>query len=178
MTLAETCSEVRIAKNSTNPFEVKKGFRQGDALSCDLFNICLEMIIRKAELRTNNSSILTKSIQLLGYADDIDIISRTQEELSSSFSNIRNAAETMGLVVNVEKTKYMRPGTSNQLRHITVCSARFRACAGLCLFGKLGEHKKRHHAGNQTKDYSKNNSWTIIKPLNKPKKGNPIIPPQ
>ena len=80
MTLAETCSAVRVAKNASNLFEVKKGFRQGNSLSCDLFNICLEMITRKSELRTNNSSILTKSIQLIGYVDDIDIISRTQEE--------------------------------------------------------------------------------------------------
>ena len=120
MTLTETYSAVRLAKAASAHFEVKKGLRQGDALSCDLFNICLEMIIRKAEIRTNSGSILTRSTQLLGYADDIDIISRTKEDLSSSFANIKNAAETMGLEVNVEKTKYMKPGTSNPSGNITI----------------------------------------------------------
>ena len=106
--------------SASNPFEVEKGFRQGGALSCDLFNICLEMIIRKTEIRTNHSSILSKSTQLLGYPDDIDIISRTQEDLTSSFINIREAAEAMGLVVNVEKTKYMKPGVNIPSNNIEI----------------------------------------------------------
>ena len=39
MTLAETGSAVRVAKNALNNFEMKQGFRQGDALSYLLFNI-------------------------------------------------------------------------------------------------------------------------------------------
>ena len=135
MTLTETRRAVRVARNASNPFEVKKGFRQGDALSCDLFNICLEMIIRKAEIRTNHSSILSKSTQLLGYADDIDIISRTQEDLTSSFINIREAAEAMGLVVNVEKTKYMKPGANIPSNNIVIGGLEFESVQDFIYLG-------------------------------------------
>ncbi|WP_333765086.1 reverse transcriptase domain-containing protein, partial [Streptomyces sp. IBSBF 2390] len=81
MTLAETRSAVRIAKQVSEPFTTTKGFRQGDALSCDLFNICLEVIVRRAGLSGTANNIITGSVQLLGYADDIDIISRKPTHL-------------------------------------------------------------------------------------------------
>ncbi|KAL5281626.1 hypothetical protein ACFFRR_005150 [Megaselia abdita] len=40
-----------------------RGFRQGDALSCDLFNICLEIIVRKVDVRASNNNIFVKSSQ-------------------------------------------------------------------------------------------------------------------
>ena len=107
MTLADSKSAVRMNKKASQPFTTTKGFRQGDALSCDLFNICLEMIVRKADIRASNN-IFTRSVQLLGYADDIDIVSRNVEELKTSFLNISREAEKMGLIVNTEKTKYMK----------------------------------------------------------------------
>ena len=51
---SETQSAVRINRNSSQPFTTTKGFRQGDALSCDLFNICLEIAIRKANIKASN----------------------------------------------------------------------------------------------------------------------------
>ena len=52
------------------------GFKQGDPLSCDLFNFLLESVLRKAGVH-RNGTIFYKSVQLLAYADDIDIIGRT-----------------------------------------------------------------------------------------------------
>jgi len=42
-----------------------------------LFNITLEKVIRDAAVKTRGSTFY-KSIQILVYADDIDIIGRTQ----------------------------------------------------------------------------------------------------
>ncbi|XP_049301820.1 LINE-1 retrotransposable element ORF2 protein isoform X6 [Bactrocera dorsalis] len=50
LTLSNTKSSVRIGKNLSEPFDTKRGFRQGDSLSCDFFNLLLEKIIRAAEL--------------------------------------------------------------------------------------------------------------------------------
>ena len=113
MTLLDTKSAVRVSKKASQPFNTTKGFRQGDALSCDLFNICLEIIVRRVGIRTS-SNIITKSIQLLGYADDIDIVARNVEDLKRSFTKISNEGERMGLRVNVEKTKYMKSSRSSQ----------------------------------------------------------------
>ena len=65
-------------------------FRQGDGLSCDLFNICLEIIIRAANIDTTDS-IYNKALQILGYADDLDIITRDIRSLDTTVENIVGA---------------------------------------------------------------------------------------
>ena len=57
---------VRVSGVLSNPFESRKGLRQGDGSSCLLFNIALEGVIRRA----------AKTVQLISFADDIDIIAR------------------------------------------------------------------------------------------------------
>ena len=127
MTLADTKSAVRMGTNASQPFTTTKGFRQGDALSCDLFNICLEIIVRRADTRASNN-IFTRSTQLLGYADDIDIVSRNVEDMKNSYINISSAAKTMGLIVNVEKTKYLKSSRDNQpFNNITIGGDEFEA---------------------------------------------------
>ena len=107
LTLANTVSVVKIGNETSEQFTTKQGFRQGDALSCDFFNLCLEKIIRDSDPYRERGCIYYKSCQLLGYADDIDIAGRTQAEVSQNFQEIEKAAEVMGLKVNASKTKYM-----------------------------------------------------------------------
>ncbi|GFU18735.1 putative endonuclease-reverse transcriptase [Trichonephila clavipes] len=54
----------------------KNGVRQGDALVCLLFNLALEKVVRDSNINTGGN-IFNKSIKLLAFADDIDIIART-----------------------------------------------------------------------------------------------------
>ena len=57
------------------------------------------------------------SVQLLAYADDIDIIERTKRNVTAAFSAIERESTKMGLVVNEGKIKYMS-STSRGVRHI------------------------------------------------------------
>lgn len=107
LTLANTDSVVKIGSETSEQFTTKQGFRQGDALSCDFFNLCLEKIIRDSKTHHEKGCIYTKSTQILGYADDIDIIGRRKEDVENSFLEIEKAAGVMGLKVNASKTKYM-----------------------------------------------------------------------
>jgi sorting nexin-29 len=66
---------VKTQKGSSDPFITRKELRQGDALSCMLFNIALEKAVRVAGLDIRGT-ILHKSVQILAYADDIVIIGR------------------------------------------------------------------------------------------------------
>ena len=52
-------------------------------------------------------TIFYKSVQLLAYADDIDIIVRTMREVTTAFSAIERKSAKLGLAVNEGKTKYM-----------------------------------------------------------------------
>jgi sorting nexin-29 len=87
-------------------FHVQNGLRQGDALACILFNIALEKIIRDANIN-QPGNIFYKSVQILAYADDIDIISRSPKSLQEAKIALDTAARKMGLEINQAKTKYM-----------------------------------------------------------------------
>jgi hypothetical protein len=71
--------------------------RQGDLLSATLFNLVLETVIRKLELRSDISS---KLIQINAYADDIALISRTKKALTEIFNKISEEAALVGLHIN------------------------------------------------------------------------------
>ena len=59
-----------------------------------------------ANINTSNN-IFNKSSQVLAYADDIDLIGRTSANVVESFLELEKAANSVGLKVNGDKTKYM-----------------------------------------------------------------------
>ena len=116
-TLAEIESLVKFDGEKSKPFITTKGFRQD---SCDLFNICLGMIIRAANIDTQGT-IYNKALQILGYADDFDIITRDIRSLDTAVDNIVGAADDMGLQINISGTKYMFSTKNKSQSHLT-CS--------------------------------------------------------
>ena len=72
-----------------------------------IFNIALEMIVRRAGIDTKGK-IFTKSVQLLGFADDIDIITRNLATVKETYTRLKAEAMQMRLTMNTMKTKYMR----------------------------------------------------------------------
>ena len=80
MTMENTKSQVKIQSDLSDSITTKKGLRQGDSLACLLFNLALEKFVRNAGGQTSGT-IFYKSVQLLAYADDIDIIARSRTAL-------------------------------------------------------------------------------------------------
>ena len=64
MTLSNSCSSVKIGMDLSEPFNTVRVFRQGDRLSCALFNFVKESVLRKAEVHCNGT-IFLKSGQFL-----------------------------------------------------------------------------------------------------------------
>ena len=60
----------------SEPLHTVRGFREGDSLSCDLFDFLMESVPQKAGMH-RNGTIFYKSVQIFPYADDIDIMGRT-----------------------------------------------------------------------------------------------------
>lgn len=98
---------VRVSGTLSSPFESRRGLRQGDGLSCLLFNVALEGVVRRAGIDTSGT-IFRKSVQLLGFADDIDIMARNFVAMSETYIRLKAEASRIGLAINVSKTKYMR----------------------------------------------------------------------
>ena len=57
-----------------------------------------------------SGTIFFKTVQILAYADDIDLMARTTLGFNEAFSNLEKSARNLGLVINQEKTIYMYSG--------------------------------------------------------------------
>ena len=77
-----------------------------------LHGIALEKIIRDANIN-QRGNIFYKSVQILAYADDIDI-SRSPKSLQEATVALDRAARRMVLEINQAKTKYMICGTKKR----------------------------------------------------------------
>lgn len=97
---------VKVEGEVSQEFEILGGLKQGDGLSCAPFIIALAKAMRTAGI-ADRGTILNRSIQILGYADDVDIIRRSIVEVREAFFKIQEAAENLGLRVNEDKTKLL-----------------------------------------------------------------------
>jgi hypothetical protein len=139
MTMEHTRSQVRIQSDLSHPIPTRKGLRQGDSLACLLFNLALEKVVRTAGIQTNGT-IFYKSVQLLAYADDIDIIARSQAALKEAFISLERAAGEMGLKINEEKTKYLTTRVNknkNQPKHCQIENFNFESVQSFTYLGSL-----------------------------------------
>ena len=72
----------------SEPFDTVRGFREGDPLSCDLFNFVMKSVYQRREFINGNGTVFQKCVQLLEYADDINIIVHTKRYVTAAFSAI------------------------------------------------------------------------------------------
>jgi hypothetical protein len=118
-------------------FATQKGLRQGDALSCLIFNIALEKVIRESGIDTRGTAF-HKSTQLLAYADDVDIIGRTERAVSETFIKLEEAAKRMGLIINQDKTKYLEAvNTPSRRDYIIINSYKSECVTDLKYLGTI-----------------------------------------
>lgn len=91
----------------SDEFDVEEGLKQGDGLSCLLFNLALEIAMRRTGIQTHKT-LASSTVQVLGFADDLDLASRTHNGTVDTFTNLKVQAERMGLMINEIKTKYKK----------------------------------------------------------------------
>ena len=87
-------------------FQTGKGVRQGCILSPCLFNFYAECITRNAGLEEAQAVIKLagRNINHLRYADDIMLMTESEEEPKSLFMKVKES-EKVGLQLNIQKTK-------------------------------------------------------------------------
>lgn len=106
MTLTDTQNKVAAEGGISHSFRGRIGVRQGDPLSTVLFNIVLEAVIRDSEIQTQGI-IYQRKQQIIAYADDVALMTRSKTELEKAFSKVEKAASLYGLKINEDKTKYL-----------------------------------------------------------------------
>ncbi len=105
-------SEVQIRLDKVGEkFQVRRGVKQGDPLSPNIFNAVLEEVFRHLDWREQGLKIkdlnlnTIKNLNNLRFADDIAIISKTAKELKEMVEDLKRESAKVGLSVNFSKTK-------------------------------------------------------------------------
>ena len=77
-----------------------------------LFNLYAEYIVRNAELDEAQAGIeiAGRNISNLRYADDTTLTAENEEKLKSLLMKVKEESETVGLKLNIQKTKIMASG--------------------------------------------------------------------
>jgi len=108
------CQEatVRTGHWAIDWFQIGKGVYQGCILSPCLFNLYAEYIMRYAGLDEAQAGIKIagRNINNLRYADDTTLMAEGKEELKSLLMKVKEKSETVGLRLNIQKTKIMASG--------------------------------------------------------------------
>ena len=111
---------VYIYTHTTQPYQtwnnglvqIQKGVRPGCILSPHLFNFYAEYIMGNAGLEEAQAGIkiARRTINNLRYADDTTLMAESEEELKSLLMKVKGESETVGLKLNIQKTKIMASG--------------------------------------------------------------------
>ena len=115
---------VRTKHGTVDWFQIGKGVRQSCISSPCLFNFYAEYIMRNDGLDEAQARIKVarRNINNLRYADDITLMSESEEELKSLLMKVKEECENFGLNLNIQKMNVMASGpiTSWQIDEETV----------------------------------------------------------
>ena len=97
-------------------FKINRGVKQGDALSCILFIMCMEPLIRNINANRDIVSIQSNLLncqlpKTYAYADDVNcIMVDNAAALKALFKEYEKLTRASGLELNADKTEIMRLG--------------------------------------------------------------------
>jgi hypothetical protein len=118
---------------TTDSIKIERGVKQGDALSCALFIICIDPLLRNLNSNKNIKGITfgdnkTRIHKAAAFADDISIVCGNNSEKLTNRSGLElNADKTEILIMNTNETKIIKfnyNGTSfevNSVEKIKIC---------------------------------------------------------
>ncbi len=107
MYTASHCA-VKIGNQRTEFFPQGRGVRQGCSLSPTLFNIYINQLANILEhAPIQGLALHDTEIKCLLYADDLVLLSPTEEGLQDSLNLLEDYCQTWALTVNLQKTRVM-----------------------------------------------------------------------
>jgi hypothetical protein len=103
MCLNEMYSKFHTGINLSDKFPIQNHLKQGDVLSPMLFNFALEYVIRKVQ-ETRLGMKLIGAHELLGYADDINVLGDNLDIVEKRTETLTDASKEADLEVNADKS--------------------------------------------------------------------------
>ena len=116
----ELRTDILISGKIVEGFNIKRGVKQGDALSCILFIMCIEPLLRNIEANPEISCLYSQTLstslpKAYAYADDVSGIVRDDgRSVQAIFKEYERLTVLSGLELNADKTEIMRVGQHRQ----------------------------------------------------------------
>ena len=163
-----TTAQVITEDGNSNCFKTEAGVLQGDTLAPYLFIIMIDYIMRTSTNESNHLGLTISERQSRRYpatkltdtdfADDIALFSDSIEDAQSLLTLVVNAAKSVGLNINEDKTEYMTINIPNN----TELQANGKTLNRVDNFKYLGSWVE-----NTSKDLKirKGQAWTAIRKL-------------
>lgn len=111
-----TCRVVHGGK-LTEAFHIRTGVRQGCLLSPFLFLLAIDWIMKTSSVERHNGIQWTPWTQLddLDFADDIALLSHTQQQMQEKTTIVAANAAALGLNIHGTKSKVLRVNATNSI---------------------------------------------------------------
>jgi hypothetical protein len=113
MVTQHTKAKSTLNNEYTEQIEVKTGIKREDPLSTIIFCTVMGSLMKKLEIRGNITTCLK---QVCIYADDVVLVTRTKQALVNTLQKLKQEPENYGLVINQNKTKYMKHSRTQTYR--------------------------------------------------------------
>ncbi len=103
--------KINVNDRMLDGYKIKNGVKQGDSLSCILFIMCMDPLIRNIECNNNITRTEIQNIpfpKALAYADDITcILKNDSNNLQGIFDEYGRLSKASGLTLNADKTEIL-----------------------------------------------------------------------
>ncbi len=117
-------NDIMINGKLGSRYNITNGVKQGDALSCSLFILAIEPIIRNINNNDNIQVLSSHEInyawpKILGYADDLTILTHNNNQcIGEVFEEYEHFTKASGLKLNADKTEIFTIRNTNLLPDI------------------------------------------------------------
>jgi hypothetical protein len=105
---------------TTEPIKIERGVKQGDALSCSIFIICIDPLLRNLNSNSSIEEIKTRSgeersFKAAAYADDISVVCKNSTTcIQQVFKEYERLTNLSGLELNADKTEILSLDSSEE----------------------------------------------------------------
>jgi endonuclease/exonuclease/phosphatase (EEP) superfamily protein YafD len=114
-------NDIMINGKLGSGYNICNGVKQGDALSCSLFILAIEPVIRNINNNDNIDTISSRAInytwpKILGYADDLTILTKNNNQcIEEVFAEYEFFTRASGLKLNADKTEIFTIRNSDRM---------------------------------------------------------------